>query len=146
MREQRFGEFRQQRDSFLHPIARAIPLHHREFRIMQRPPLGVTKRACDLIDGRCSGGQQPLHRKLGRCLQPHRPANIRPPRIIGQDDSDRVDMPIDCHVGRQQRCLDFQKAAPQRILAASAATRIAVAGWASGSIGRKSVSDFCIAS
>src|SRR4029078_8811403 len=62
-------------------VASAIPLNHRELRIVQRTALAAAEGSRDLINGRRAGSQQPLHAEFGRGLQPQSLALVRLTRV-----------------------------------------------------------------
>ena len=69
-------------------VADAVPLQHREFRIVKPPAFALPKRSGELKNRRRTGNQQPLHAGFRRGLKKERLAsNLRCHRFeVGIDD------------------------------------------------------------
>ncbi len=94
---------RQLRDLVHEPVmvpARPVPLEHQELGVVEPPLIAGAEHVAELVDRPAARGEQPLHRELGRGLQP---------ASVG--GAQRVDVDIHRRVARGHRRVHLEHAA-----------------------------------
>ncbi len=88
-----------------HIIATAIPFDDRELGIMPLALLVLAKGVRHLVNRLAASRQQALHGELRRSLQPKLPLCVA--ARSGNSYGERIQVPVDHGIGREQRRLDF---------------------------------------
>jgi hypothetical protein len=83
------------RDLIHEPVvipARSVPLEDRELGVVAAARLAVAESFAELVDGAAAGGEQPLHRELGRGLEPEAAAAVITGSAIAGTQSRQVEI------------------------------------------------------